>query len=65
LWMFKRMFFGEVNPETKDYEDMNAREVFYMIPLCICVIVFGIFPSPLLNVMKASVGQLVDLLAKF
>lgn len=65
LWMFKRMFFGEVNPETEDYEDMNAREVFYMIPLCICVVVFGIFPSPLLNVMKASVGQLVDLLAKY
>jgi NADH-quinone oxidoreductase subunit M len=65
LWMFKRMFFGEVNPECEEYDDMNAREVFYMIPLCVCVIVFGIFPSPLLNVMKASVGQLVDLLAKF
>ena len=65
LWMFKRMFFGEVNPSTEKYEDMNAREVFYMIPLCICVVVFGIFPSPLLNVMKASVGQLVDLMAKF
>lgn len=65
LWMFKRMFFGEVNPETAEYEDMNAREVFYMIPLCVCVIVFGIYPSPLLNVMKASVGQLVDLLSKF
>src|SRR5690606_14764745 len=65
LWMFKRMFFGEVNPEIEGYEDMNAREVVYMIPLCIAVIVFGIYPSPLLNVMKASVGQLVDLLAKF
>jgi NADH-quinone oxidoreductase subunit M len=65
LWMFKRMFFGEVNPECEKYEDMNAREIFYMIPLCVCVIVFGIFPSPLLNVMKVSVGQLVDLLAKF
>jgi NADH-quinone oxidoreductase subunit M len=65
LWMFKRMFFGEVNPEIEDYDDMNAREVFYMLPLCIAVIVFGIFPSPLLNVMKASVGQLVDLMAKF
>ena len=65
LWMFKRMFFGEVNPEIEDYDDMNAREVFYMLPLCVAVIVFGIFPSPLLNVMKASVGQLVDLLAKF
>lgn len=65
LWMFKRMFFGEVNPDCEDYDDMNAREVFYMLPLCIAVIVFGIFPSPLLNVMKASVGNLVDLLSKF
>ncbi len=65
LWMFKRMFFGEVNPDCKEYEDMNKREIFYMLPLCACVIYFGIFPGPLLDVMKVSVGQLVDLLAKF
>jgi NADH-quinone oxidoreductase subunit M len=65
LWMFKRMFFGDVNPEVKEYEDMNAREILYMIPLCVAVIVFGIFPSPILNIMKASVGQLVDLLSKY
>lgn len=65
LWMFKRMFFGEVIEECKDYEDMNGREIFYMLPLCVAVIVFGIYPSPLLNMMKSSVGQLVDLLAKF
>ena len=65
LWMFKRMFFGEVIDECKNYADMNAREIGYMIPLCVIVIVLGIFPSPLLNVMKASVGGLVRLLQGF
>ncbi len=65
LWMFKRMFFGEVIEEVREYEDMNKREIFYMIPLCVAVIVFGIYPSPLLNIMKASVGSLVSLLAQF
>lgn len=65
LWMFKRMFFGEVIDECKGYTDMNAREIFYMTPLIIAVIVFGIYPSPILNVMKVSVGNLVSLLAKF
>ena len=65
LWMFKRMFFGDVNPEVKDYEDMTKLEVTYMIPLCIAVIVFGVWPSPILNMMKASVGQLASLLATF
>ncbi len=65
LWMFKRMFFGEVNPEVKGYTDMTKLEIGYMIPLCIAVIVFGIFPSPILNIMKASVGQLVSMLSTF
>lgn len=65
LWAFKRMFFGEVGEEVKEYDDMNAREVAYMVPLCVAVIVFGIFPAPILNMMKASVGQLVDLLSKY
>ncbi len=65
LWMFKRMFFGEAVPEVKTYADMNMREIGYMIPLCVCVIVFGVFPSPILNIMKTSVGALVELMAKF
>jgi NADH-quinone oxidoreductase subunit M len=65
LWMFKRMFFGEVIEECKSYTDMNAREIFYMTPLCIAVIVFGIYPKPLLDMMKVSVNELVSLLARF
>lgn len=65
LWAFKRMFFGDVGEEVKEYDDMNLREVAYMFPLCVTVIAFGIYPAPILNMMKASVGQLVDLLAKF
>lgn len=65
LWMFKRMFFGEVLDECKTYTDMNTREIFYMAPLCAAVIFFGIYPAPLLDMMKASVGHLVQLLAGF
>lgn len=65
LWMFKRMFFGEVIEECKSYTDMNMREIGYMLPLCVAVIVFGIYPSPVLNIMKASVGKLVSLLATY
>lgn len=65
LWMFKRMFFGDVIEECKSYTDMNAREIAYMVPLCIAVIVFGIYPAPVLNVMRASVGKLVSMLATY
>jgi NADH-quinone oxidoreductase subunit M len=65
LWMFKRMFFGEPCAEVQSYDDMNRREVFYMLPLCVAVIVFGVYPAPVLNMMKESVGKLVTLLAQF
>ena len=65
LWMFKRMFFGEVIEECKSYTDMNSREIAFMIPLCVAVIVFGIYPSPILNIMRASVGKLVSMLAAY
>jgi NADH-quinone oxidoreductase subunit M len=65
LWMFQRMFFGEVLEECKSYSDVNARELLYMTPLCIMVIVFGIWPSPILNMMKGTVGKLVVELAKY
>ncbi len=65
LWMFKRMFFGSVTNECQKYADMNTRELLYMAPLCTAVIVFGIYPAPILNIMKFSVGRLVSMLGNF
>jgi len=65
LWMFKRMFFGDVIEECKSYTDMNAREIAFMVPLCVAVVVFGIYPAPILNIMRASVGNLVSMLANY
>ena len=59
------MLFGEVTEEVKKYTDMNKREIFYMLPLCVAVILFGIYPSPILNIMKASVGNLVSFMASY
>jgi NADH-quinone oxidoreductase subunit M len=65
LWMFKRMFFGEVVEDNKQYWDVNAREIGYMLPLVAAVMVFGVYPAPILNIMKASVGKLVTMLSTF
>ena len=58
-------FFGEVNEAVTGYSDMNWRELSYMIPLCVAVVVFGIYPAPVLDVMRASVGKLVVMLSLY
>ena len=60
LWMVKRVYFGDVtNENVEKLEDLNKREFAIMATLAIAVIVLGVYPSPLLEVMHTSVENLL------
>ncbi|MSP19567.1 MAG: NADH-quinone oxidoreductase subunit M [Bdellovibrionales bacterium] len=61
LWMFMRVFLGPLNEEYKDLKDMNFREVFTLMPLCALVIVLGVYPMPVLNLMGSTIEKLLTL----
>jgi NADH-quinone oxidoreductase subunit M len=44
--------------------DVDGREIFMLVPLAIIVLVLGIYPSFMLNLMTSSVNHLVDVVAK-
>ena len=61
LWLVKRVLFGEVaNDNVAQLKDINNREFLMLAVLAIAVIFFGVWPAPLVNVMDASVEQLVQ-----
>ncbi|MDH5407418.1 MAG: NADH-quinone oxidoreductase subunit M [Gammaproteobacteria bacterium] len=61
LWMVKRVIFGEVaNDKVAKLEDINRREFLFLSILAVMVLLFGIWPAPLLEVMDASVMNLVS-----
>lgn len=60
LWMYKRVIFGAVaNPAVEQLEDVNGREKLILALLAVTVLVFGIWPAPLFDMMHASVADLV------
>jgi NADH-quinone oxidoreductase subunit M len=60
LWMVKRVVFGEIaNDNVKALEDVNAREFVILATLVVAVLVFGLWPEPLIEVMHASVDNLL------
>ena len=60
LWMVKRVFFGEIaNEEVAKLQDINGREFLLLGSLAAIVLLIGVWPDPLLNVMHASVEQLL------
>ena len=60
LWMIKRVIFGEVvNDGVAKLQDINRCEFMFLTILAFMVLLFGIWPAPLLEVMDASVVNLV------
>ena len=61
LWMVKRVFFGEVgNERVAALTDLNKREFLILGLLAIAVLGLGVWPDPLLEVMHASVDNLIQ-----
>jgi NADH-quinone oxidoreductase subunit M len=61
LWMYKRVIFGEVtNAAVGALQDLSLRETCILLALAISVLVLGLWPAPLFDMMHASVEQLVE-----
>jgi len=61
LWMVKRVIFGAVaNDRVAALSDINAREFIVLAVLAVFVLVLGLWPAPLVDVMTASVENLVQ-----
>jgi len=62
LWMVKRVLFGGVaNDNVAMLTDINQREFIILATLAFAVILLGLWPEPLTNIMGASVEQIVHL----
>jgi NADH-quinone oxidoreductase subunit M len=60
LWMVKRVIFGDVaNEQVAGLSDINRREYLVLGALAIAVIVMGVWPAPLLEVMGPTIDNLV------
>ena len=61
LWMVKRVIFGDVkNERVAALKDINAREGMVLGSLAFFTLLLGIWPAPLLDVMHATVDNLLQ-----
>jgi len=60
LWMIKRVVYGPVaNSHVAELTDINNREFLVLGVLAVAVLLLGLYPAPLLNIMEVSVHHLV------
>ena len=59
LWMLQRVFYGQPKPEYEGVPDANKLESFYIFVLVALIMLIGIYPSILTNVIKLGVSPIV------
>jgi len=60
LWLYQRMFFGEItNEKNKLLPDLSMREWAYMLPLVVMSLWIGMYPAPFLRYIEKPVNSVV------
>ena len=60
LWMVKRVYFGDIaNDDVRELRDINGREFLVLSLLAAAVLLMGLYPKPLTDIMNLSVAELL------
>ncbi len=61
LWMIKRVVYGDVaNENVANLKDVNVREFVVLAVLAFAVLLIGLWPAPLVDMMNVTVDQLIQ-----
>ncbi len=62
LWMVQRIFLGPENPKWTALPDMDRREVVALAPLVALMVIIGVAPAWILEVINESVLSLIGMM---
>jgi len=61
LWMYKRVIFGDVaNEKVAGLQDVSPRETSFLLLLAAAVLLLGLWPAPLFELMNPTLNHLVE-----
>jgi NADH-quinone oxidoreductase subunit M len=61
LWLVKRVIFGAIgNEHVRELTDLNGREFLVLGLLAVAVLLVGLWPAPLLDVMRPTMQHLSE-----
>jgi len=63
LWMLKRAFYGPLNAKWATLTDATNLEMVPLVALVAVILLVGIFPGLIVNIIQPSVGQILHTLA--
>ena len=62
LRAYQRVFLGPLNKSYNKLNDINSRELATVVPIAFLVLLFGVFPKPLVDMVSSSISSLVSII---
>lgn len=62
LWMFQKVFYGNLLPKWNNFHDATPHEVLVLISIILVIVVFGLYPKGLSNIFIPTVNNIVSLI---
>jgi len=60
--MYQRVFFGPLqNDENKGLDDLDRRELAYLMPLVVLCFWIGLYPKPFFEILDKPVNYIVEI----
>ncbi len=60
LWMLQRVWLGPVNEKYANLPDLSARELVTLVPLAVIVMILGVYPHAVLDLISPTLLALND-----
>jgi len=61
LRAYQRVFTGKLNEKYSSLKDMSNRELITVLPIVFLIFLFGVYPAPLINMIKYSVENIITI----
>jgi len=62
LWMFQKVFYGNIFDKWKNFHDVTPHEVAVLLSLILVIVVFGFYPHGLSDIFTPAVNNLINLI---
>jgi NADH-quinone oxidoreductase subunit M len=61
LRAYQSIFLGPLNETYKDLKDISRRELVTIVPLAIIILFFGVYPTPLINMIAPAMDGIIKI----
>ena len=62
LRAYQFVFLGKLNEKYKDLTDISLRELVCVVPIAILVLLLGVYPAPLIEMIQPTLSNLIEII---